>query len=376
VSFFFSLVPMLGFLIFCTKVIGLMPTETFQQWIYATDWQHLTTNQQSWLAAGRECFFTWIFLGSAIVQLASHNHFRHNLARDITLVSLITVAALALAGLLGISIVSVVKSAGYQFKTSSFESRATYTFMRRVTSRHGRTMPSEGFVSATKSPTQQFFYPILLSSAKGDSGFTLPTPMAGKLRRPPSSDTVHMSLLAGVKVVRDGQKLSGYQVMRLATELVPAYAAILGPQLLSPFWVVTFYFSLIVFSLGQQLAVVHTLVSSLIAVKAESFLDFESALTFLSCLMGLVLCFPMATEVAVFIVHFLDYVVGCSWWTIVLYLTMLYALFGVPGSVYQGAHFASVLIPGEREGGKRGCLSSIALAILSFNWNVVRPFHY
>ena len=50
------------------------------------------------------------------------------------------------------------------------------------------------------------------------------------------------------------------------------------------------------------------------------FLDFESALTFVSCLLGLVLCFPFATEFGVFVVYFLDYIVGSAWWVIVLHL--------------------------------------------------------
>ena len=40
--------------------------------------------------------------------------------------------------------------------------------------------------------------------------------------------------------------------MRLATELVPTYAAVLGPRLLSPFWIVLFYLSLILLGLAQQ----------------------------------------------------------------------------------------------------------------------------
>jgi hypothetical protein len=83
--------------------------------------------------------------------------------------------------------------------------------------------------------------------------------------------------------------------MRLATELIPTYASLLGPRLLSPFWIVLFYFSLILFGLGQQLAITHTVVSGLIAIRPNQFLEFESALTFVSCLFGLVLCFPFAT---------------------------------------------------------------------------------
>ncbi len=34
----FSLVPCLGFLVFSTKIIGLVPTEVFQRWFFAADW--------------------------------------------------------------------------------------------------------------------------------------------------------------------------------------------------------------------------------------------------------------------------------------------------------------------------------------------------
>ena len=110
----------------------------------------------------------------------------------------------------------------------------------------------------------------------------------------------HISFLAGIRVIREDRhpdKFSGYQVMRLATELVPALSAILGPRLFSPFWVVIFYFSMIVFGLAQQMALFHTVSSGLIAIRPDHFLQFESSLIFMSCLLGLVLCFPFATEV-------------------------------------------------------------------------------
>ena len=62
------------------------------------------------------------------------------------------------------------------------------------------------------------------------------------------------------------------------------------------------------------------MVSGLLAVRPAHFLDFESALTFVSCLLGLVLCFPFATEFGIFVVYFLDYIVGSAWWVIVLHL--------------------------------------------------------
>ena len=73
-----------------------------------------------------------------------------------------------------------------------------------------------------------------------------------------------------------------------------------GPKLFSAFWVVMFYFTMIVFGLSQQMALVHTVASGLIAIRPDHFLQFESSLTFMSCLLGLVFSFPMATEVGDF----------------------------------------------------------------------------
>lgn len=47
----------------------------------------------------------------------------------------------------------------------------------------------------------------------------------------PRYDREHVSFLAGIRIIQTGRstdKYSGYQVMRLATELMPTYAAILG----------------------------------------------------------------------------------------------------------------------------------------------------
>ena len=72
----------------------------------------------------------------------------------------------------------------------------------------------------------------------------------------------------------------------------------LGPRILSAFWVVIFYFTMIIFGLSQQMALVHTVASGLISIRPDHFLQFESSLTFMSCLLGLVFSFPMATEVS------------------------------------------------------------------------------
>ena len=180
--------------------------------------------------------------------------------------------------------------------------------------------------------------------------------------------TEHISFLAGVRILREDRqayKYSGYQVMRLATELVPAVSAIITPRLFSPFWVVTFYFTMIVMGLAQQMAIFHTVSSGLIAVKSEYFMQFESSLIFISCLLGLIFCFPLATEFGAFIVYFFDYTIGCGWWMMILYVMQLCAIFVVRGKPYSGEQVATALIT------KANVCASWLVPLLAFTWHVV-----
>lgn len=65
----------------------------------------------------------------------------------------------------------------------------------------------------------------------------------------------HSSLIVGTRVLLPGMGAGserGYQVLRLATELAPSTFALVGPDQVSPFWAVLFYFVLILFGIGQQ----------------------------------------------------------------------------------------------------------------------------
>ena len=47
----------------------------------------------------------------------------------------------------------------------------------------------------------------------------------------PRVDSEHISFLAGMRIIRPNKsphKYSGYQVVRLATEIIPTYSALLG----------------------------------------------------------------------------------------------------------------------------------------------------
>ena len=94
---------------------------------------------------------------------------------------------------------------------------------------------------------------------------------------------------------------SGYQVHRLATELVPAYFSLLGPRHISPFWCVLFYLSLIMLGIAQTLATFHTLIQGLIAIKPAGLKAWEGSITFAVCSLGFILGLPAATEVGTII---------------------------------------------------------------------------
>lgn len=68
----------------------------------------------------------------------------------------------------------------------------------------------------------------------------------------------HSSLFLGERTMKNNvpgmPQESGYQAMRLATELFPATFAMIGAKNISPFWSVLFYFVLIMFGIGQQVS--------------------------------------------------------------------------------------------------------------------------
>lgn len=75
------------------------------------------------------------------------------------------------------------------------------------------------------------------------------------LGRTPVRYMTHTMLIAGSRVTvpsTDSRQQSGYQVLRLATELVPSTLALLGADAVSPFWAILFYFVLILFGIAQQ----------------------------------------------------------------------------------------------------------------------------
>lgn len=65
----FTLVPVFGTLILCTKLLGLTPPGSIHQLFPATVWNEFFINGKSWVAASTEVFLTWGLLGAAAMQV-------------------------------------------------------------------------------------------------------------------------------------------------------------------------------------------------------------------------------------------------------------------------------------------------------------------
>ncbi|XP_070170199.1 uncharacterized protein [Polyergus mexicanus] len=330
VVYVFTLVPVFGTLVLCTKLLGLTPPGSISQLFPATVWNEFFINGKSWVAASNEVFLTWGLLGAAAMQIAAHNKHKHLLQRDTTLVVILTFVVLLLGAFLANTCVQILRLHGYIYTTSSFERISGYTFIR-------------------------------LANKPAPSGHS----------STPERFMSHASFLLGQRVIRPGVDTSiesGYQVLRLATELVPATLALLGTEQVSPFWAVLFYFILILFGIAQQLAIWHCVITGIMAINTKMMKLWETTITFFSCACAYILGLPMATELGIYVVYYLDYTVGGAWWIIVLYLTQIGVVFAVRGRPHTGEAVVAELFPPTGH-----CLRYWAGPLLSFIWNVVLP---
>lgn len=148
-------------------------------------------------------------------------------------------------------------------------------------------------------------------------------------------------------------KESGYQVLRLVTELLPSTLAATSHEVIPPVIAMIAYLTLFLFGLAQ-LATMWKPVASLLGESPSGIL--------LSCVTALFLGIPLATESGISIIHFLDTVIGGAWWLLLLWFAHIIGIFLVRGRPYtsdilvQELHFF--------EGFS---------AFIAFSWNVLLP---
>ncbi|XP_036139832.1 uncharacterized protein LOC105836629 isoform X2 [Monomorium pharaonis] len=330
VIYVFTLVPVFGTFILCTKLLGLTPPGSIHQLFPATVWSEFFINGKSWVAASNEVFLTWGLLGAAVMQIAAHNKHKHLLQRDTSLVIIVTFVVLLLGAFLANTCVQILRHHGYIYTISSFERMSGYTFMR-------------------------------LASQPAPPGYT----------STPERFMSHASFLLGQRVTRPGADTStesGYQVLRLATELVPSTLALLGTEQVSPFWAILFYFILILFGIAQQLAIWHCVITGIMAINTKMMKLWETSITFFSCACAYIFGLPMATELGIYVVYYLDYTVGGAWWIISLYSIQILAVFLIRGRPHTSETIVTELFPSTGR-----CLRYWVGPLLSFTWAFILP---
>ncbi|KAK6637039.1 hypothetical protein RUM43_010713 [Polyplax serrata] len=325
VVYVFSVLPVFGVLIISSKLLGL--TSINRGLFPQTEWSEFFLNAKSWISAGTEVMLTWNLLGVAIMQVTSHNRSSRKLWRDVAAIILLTLVVLILAAFLGNLCHQLISIKGYSYVPSSFERVSTYSFLQPTGGLH----------------VYSYGMPVRHLS--------------------------HASLMAGERVGKpEALHESGYQVLRLATELVPATLAILDGNYLSPFWAVLFYFTLILFGIAQQLAIWHCVITGIMAINAPVLKSWETTITFFTCAAGFILGLPMTTELGIFVVYFLDYCLGGGWWVVLLTLMEICAILMIRGRPYSGENISIALF-----GKSSNCSSLWAVPLLTFTWNVILP---
>ncbi|XP_050296620.1 sodium-dependent transporter bedraggled isoform X2 [Anthonomus grandis grandis] len=331
VMWVFTFIPVIATVLLCGKIMNLMPTEYVGIYFPETSWEEFFLNSRSWLAAAQETFLTWGLLGATTMQITAQNKFKNLLRRDSTLVAALTFFMLITMSLVANTCTHILKSSGYSYYPSSFEQKSSYHFMRH----NSNSFPQS----------------------------ILNTPI--RYMR-------HNSYIVGEKVIRpgaDNRQESGYQALRLATELLPAIFATVDSEQLTPFWSVLTYLIFILFGIGQQLAIWHCVINGFIAINAKVLKKWQSTITFFSCAVSFVLALPLTTEMGIYVLYFMDYTIGSIWWLAIVLILQIMAVFLIRGRPYSGDTIVTALFNPN----SHSCLISWAPPLLSFTWNVVLP---
>lgn len=170
----------------------------------------------------------------------------------------------------------------------------------------------------------------------------------------PAKFVPHYSSLIGEVYRRqaDVKHISGYQVLRFVTELFPAVVTI-ASESISWVWVAVVIVMLFMFGVAQ-LCVMWKPISSALGNSTSSVL--------LSCVTGLLLSIPFATEVGITLLHYIDILIGGAWFIPILWAAEIFGVFLIRGRPYNGDDLVNDLK-----------MSGSMSAFLALSWNVLLP---
>ncbi|KAL7631575.1 UNVERIFIED_CONTAM: hypothetical protein RMT77_018124 [Armadillidium vulgare] len=302
-------------------------------------------DRHSWMAASREAFLVWGLHGAVLQQMASSNKKRHPLWRDTTILAIITIFGLVLASVCGLVFHSVLKENHLAYTPSSFETNYTRAFIEVRNQMDDLMLDRNGWMG------------------------------------PPEymrNDPVYDNFYVGIRVREEYWSLhrtktatlayrSGYNCIRFLTEMFPALLFAKGDSILGV-WAPLFYLGLLIFGLAHQLAVWHTVVQGLVRINARLLVPWETFIIFCSCLFAFSSSLLMATGLGIHIIYFLDYVIGCVWWIMILQLIMVFAVLFVRGKPYTAQSIAKNMF-------SAGKCCSVAWIVgpVAFSWTIMIP---
>lgn len=168
----------------------------------------------------------------------------------------------------------------------------------------------------------------------GTDIFLLPAdqPLPPQYATMPTKWLIRYSMVLGESFKRpyaNPHQESGYQVLRLVTELFPSTLAAATQELIAPIWSLVGYLTLLLFGLGQLCAMWKPI--------AGAIGDSPSAIV-LSCVTGLFMGIPLATESGITIIHYLDTILGGAWWLLLLWAGHILAIFLVRGRPFTSEY--------------------------------------
>ncbi|XP_054723601.1 sodium-dependent transporter bedraggled-like, partial [Uloborus diversus] len=298
-----------------------------QQWsegileLFSAPWRPVLLDTTAWGLAAREAFITWGLLASVALHICSHNKTSTNITKNLIAVAITSVVVLITAAFLFACAVNV--------------------FHKRNLSLSFTTYEEESFVKVLK-PGAWPYKNISVSS-----------------------------LILGVSIIPNENLSfhSGYQVLRLATEVFPAALAVEGVRNISSFWAICFYTSMILFGFGQQVVLWYSVVESIIDINYKVLKAWHTTLTFISCNLAFLLGLPITSSIGLYIIYYIDFSVSSLWWIALMYFTMLFVILFIRGRPYGTDQLVTII---SRDPMRR----SKILPFLTFIWNIVLPVSF
>ncbi|XP_018013754.1 uncharacterized protein LOC108670774 [Hyalella azteca] len=402
VSYVIFIVPLLCFLAVCVYIASW----TREDLSLIPDFARAFMNSRSWVAASREVFLVWGLHGPVLQQMTVHNRRGQSIKSHVWLLVLTTVLVLVLASVTGSCCAASFRHIGLKYSPSSFETPDTAQFLVplrdssesldaaegvqtdvRASSnalaphgalwedlydaraeREGMSGTDDGLIHVLYDKLFYMASQLMVSHMRYDSlyvGIRISYPQLGTLygllydnmlsmekpdhlahgpwKRPATTDWSRSPPFRKSRV--QDKSRSGYQSLRLATELFPAFVGVHGAEQISMIWAMLFYFSLLLLGIAQQLAVWRTLVE--IVISSTGLQRKRGLVTACCCLVGLSAALPLSSQLGPDLLYFLDYIIGCAWWLMILQLVQVFAILFVRGKPVSAQDIVSAIAGGR-----------------------------